>query len=64
LALRLATEPALLQGLRARLQAQVRSSPLYDTVRYTRELEAAYTTMAALARAGLPPQGFAVPASV
>ena len=64
LALRLATEPALLQGLRARLQAQVRSSPLYDTARYTRELEAAYTTMAALARAGLPPQGFAVPASV
>lgn len=64
LALRLATEPGLLRGLRARLQAQVRSSPLYDTARYTRELEAAYTTMAALARAGLPPQGFAVPASL
>ncbi|RVU45099.1 O-linked N-acetylglucosamine transferase, SPINDLY family protein [Rubrivivax rivuli] len=63
-ALRLATQPALLQALRTSLQARVRSSPLYDTARYTRELEAAYNTMAALARSGLPPQGFAVPASV
>jgi len=62
LALRLATEPGLLTGLRVRLRAQARSSPLYATARYTLNLEAAYLQMVARARAGLAPEGFAVPA--
>ena len=62
MALRLATEPGLLQGLRQRLRSQARLSPLYDTPLYTRHLEAAYLQMVARARAGLAPQGFAVAA--
>ena len=62
LALRLATEPGLLTDLRVRLRAQARSSPLYATARYTLNLETAYLQMVARARAGLGPEGFAVPA--
>jgi protein O-GlcNAc transferase len=61
LALRLATEPALLAGLRQRLQQQLPTAPLYDTRRYTRHLEAAYLHMVQRAREGLPPAAFAVP---
>ena len=61
LALRLATEPQLLAGLRQRLQQQLPTAPLYDTPRYTRHLEAAYLHMVQRARAGLPPAAFAVP---
>ena len=61
LALRLATEPALLAGLRQRLQQQLPTAPLYDTRRYTRHLEAAYLHMVQRARDGLPPAAFAVP---
>jgi protein O-GlcNAc transferase len=59
LAVRLATEPGLLAGLRRRLAAERDRCPLYDTPRYTRHLEQAYETMVERARAGLAPQGFA-----
>lgn len=54
LAVRLATEPAVLAALRARLAANLPTAPLYDTPRYTRHLEAAYEQMVARARAGQP----------
>jgi predicted O-linked N-acetylglucosamine transferase (SPINDLY family) len=60
LALRLATEPGLLAGLRAKLAAQLPSAALYDTARYARELDAAYAQMVERARAGLPPAAFSV----
>jgi protein O-GlcNAc transferase len=60
LALRLATEPALLGGLRQRLAANLPQAPLYDTPRYTRHLEAAYEQMVQRARAGQLAAGFSV----
>lgn len=62
LALKLATEPGLLHGLRARLAREARTSALYDTPRKTRHLEAAFQVMVDRARAGLAPAAFAVPA--
>lgn len=58
LALRLATEPGLLSGLRQRLAANLAQAPLYDTAGYVRRLEAAYRQMVERARAGLPPSAF------
>jgi predicted O-linked N-acetylglucosamine transferase (SPINDLY family) len=60
LAIRLATEPGLLVGLRQKLSTQLRSAPLYDTRRYTRHLEAAYSHMVERARQGLAAAAFAV----
>jgi len=62
LALRLATEPGLLSGLRARLASNLPQAPLYDTPRYVRHLEAAYKRMVECARAGHAAQAFAVDA--
>jgi len=39
LALKLAREPDTLRSVRARLRANSESCPLFDTGRYTRELE-------------------------
>ncbi|HZT50377.1 MAG TPA: tetratricopeptide repeat protein [Stellaceae bacterium] len=61
LAVRLATEPALLGGLRQRLERQGRASPLFDMARYTRGLEAAFERMWEIWSAGRPPESFAVP---
>ncbi len=60
LALSLAMDPQRLSGLRTRLAQQLNTAPLYDTPRYTRHLEAAYTQMVERYRAGLPPSAFAV----
>jgi protein O-GlcNAc transferase len=60
LALRLAVEPGLLPALRQRLAENLPTAPLFDTPRYTRHLEAAYTQMVARARDGLAPAAFAV----
>ena len=60
MALRLATEPALLAGLRQRLHANLATAPLFDTARYTGHLEAVYVQMVARARDGLAPESFAV----
>ena len=58
LALRLALEPGLLAGFRARLAAQLSRAPLFDTPAYTRHLESAFTHMVERARDGLAPASF------
>lgn len=60
MALKLATDAQLLNTLRARLHRPLALSPLYDSPRYTRHLEAAYAQMAQQARAGLRPAAFAI----
>ena len=60
LAAALARNPALLARHRAKLANT--TCPLFDTARFTRNLEAAFRTMAARQRAGEAPQGFSVPA--
>jgi predicted O-linked N-acetylglucosamine transferase (SPINDLY family) len=60
LAVRLATEPGLLEALRQRLMANLPIAPLFDAARYTRHLEAAYSQMVDRARCGLAPAAFAV----
>jgi predicted O-linked N-acetylglucosamine transferase (SPINDLY family) len=60
MALRLATNPALMAETRQRLNANRLSSPLFDIVRYTRHLEAAYLHMASHDREGLPAASFSV----
>lgn len=62
LALQLARNPARLAALRAALVQQRRSSPLFDTERFCRHLEAAYATMVERQRSGLAPASFRVPA--
>jgi protein O-GlcNAc transferase len=58
----LATDPAALAALKARLAAAREHAPLFDTALITRHVEAAFTTMWDRWQAGLPPAGFAVPA--
>lgn len=60
-ALRLATNPHELQRMRAHLKAVRSSTPLFDTERFTRDLESAYVHMHERRLQGLPPEGFAVP---
>lgn len=60
LALALATDPARLAALRAKLAANRDSCPLFDTERFTRHLEAAYLSMSERQRRGLDPQTFDV----
>ena len=55
LALKLATEPGLLAGAKARLAAGRGASALFDTARFTRHIEAAYRAMWQRQRQGLPP---------
>ena len=62
LALQLATTPALLSAARARLADQRLSCPLFDTDRFRRHIESAYTTMWERLQRGEPPAGFAVEA--
>jgi predicted O-linked N-acetylglucosamine transferase (SPINDLY family) len=63
LATELARNPALPGRYRARLADNRLTCPLFGTVRFTRNLEAAFRIMAARQRAGGTPQGFSVPAS-
>ena len=62
LALKLARDPALLAGIKAKLAANRLTTPLFDTKRYTRHLEAAYVAMYERAQRGEPPESFAVEA--
>lgn len=62
LALRLATEPGPLAGIRARLVANRATCALFDTDRMRRHIESAYATMHARHQRGEAPQGFAVAA--
>lgn len=59
-ALALARDPALLAEVRARLAARRSTTPLFDTARYTRNIERAYAEMWARHNAGMPPREFAV----
>jgi predicted O-linked N-acetylglucosamine transferase (SPINDLY family) len=64
LAIELATHPGRLQAIRAKLAANRLTTPLFDTARFTRNLEAAYTAMHARAVAGLPPASIRIPESL
>jgi predicted O-linked N-acetylglucosamine transferase (SPINDLY family) len=56
LALRLARDPARVAALKAKLESG--SSPLFDTARFTRNLEAAFTQIWERHKSGLPPATF------
>ena len=60
LALRLAREPALLDAVRRKLAANIRTAPLFDTARFTRHIEAAYARMWEMHQRGEGPRGFSV----
>ncbi len=60
LAVRLAHNPAELQQLRDKLAGNRLTAPLFDTVRYTRHLESAFTSIYERHQAGLPPAPVAV----
>jgi len=55
LALRLAQQPTMLDALKARLAAGRSTFRLFDTGRFTRNLETAYAHMWQRAQNGLPP---------
>jgi predicted O-linked N-acetylglucosamine transferase (SPINDLY family) len=60
LALKLARDPALLASFRQRLARNREPLPLFDTGRFTRHLEAAYTAMWERQQRGEEPESFAV----
>jgi predicted O-linked N-acetylglucosamine transferase (SPINDLY family) len=60
LALRLARDPERLAAMRQKLARNLQSFPLFDTERFTRHIEAAYTTMWERAERGERPESFAV----
>ena len=60
LALKLATTPAMLSAIRARLADNRLTCPLFDTNRFRRHIESAYTTMWERQQRGEPPASFAV----
>jgi protein O-GlcNAc transferase len=60
LALKLAREPALLAGLKARLAHNRNTCPLFNPGRFARHIEAAYTTMWETWQRGERPKSFAV----
>jgi len=62
LALKLARDPALLAATRDKLARNRLSTPLFDTGRFTRHLEAAYVSMHERAQRGEPPASFAIEA--
>lgn len=62
LALDLARNAARLESIRAKLLRHRNAAPLFDTPRYTRYLEAAYTAMWQRSRTGLSHRAFAVDA--
>jgi predicted O-linked N-acetylglucosamine transferase (SPINDLY family) len=60
LALKLATMPELLAGVRAKLDANRLTAPLFDTDRFCKHLESSYLTMYERHLAGEAPQTFDV----
>jgi len=60
LALRLAREPALLDGFRQTLARNLQTCPLFDTDKFRRHLETAYATMWEIWQRGEAPRAFAV----
>ena len=63
LALKLAGDPAALAAVKARLAQNRDTYPLFDTLKFTRRLESAYTTMWQRASRGKAPESFAVDAN-
>jgi predicted O-linked N-acetylglucosamine transferase (SPINDLY family) len=61
LAIELSTSPGKLAAIKHRLVKNRLTAPLFDTMRFTRHLEAAYTAMVERHRAGLPPERIEVP---
>jgi protein O-GlcNAc transferase len=61
LALELARDPKALLALKAKIAANRLAQPLFDTARFTRNLEAAYAAIVERQRRGLPPAGCRVP---
>jgi predicted O-linked N-acetylglucosamine transferase (SPINDLY family) len=62
LAFELATEPARLGAVKAKLAAHRDTHALFDTARFCRGIEAALATMHERHRRGEPPEGFAIAA--
>ena len=60
LALRLADDPALLATIRTKLAENRNTYALFDTERFRRHIEAAYSRMWEICQRGEPPQSFAV----
>jgi len=60
LALELATEPSLLQSIRRKLAENRLACPLFDTDRFRRHIEAAYSTMWDIYRRGEAPRSFKI----
>ena len=60
LALKLAADPAELRRVREKLARNRSTHPLFDTARFTRHIEAAYTAMWRRYQSGATPQTFAV----
>jgi predicted O-linked N-acetylglucosamine transferase (SPINDLY family) len=60
LALALADDRDRLRTLREKVSDARRGCPLFDTARFTRHIEAAFTTMVEIARRGEAPRAFAV----
>jgi protein O-GlcNAc transferase len=61
-ALKIAKDPALCAALKDKLARHRNGFPLFDTARYTRNIEAAYTTMWEHYQRGEAPRSFAVEA--
>ena len=59
-ALQLAGNPSELAALKAKLARHRDTEPLFDTARFTRNLERAYEVMWDRSQRGLPPDGFAI----
>jgi protein O-GlcNAc transferase len=60
LAVKLATDPGLLQFVRKKLQSNRSTMPLFDTGLFCASLEAAYTKMWEISQSGLPAQAFSL----
>jgi predicted O-linked N-acetylglucosamine transferase (SPINDLY family) len=60
LAIDLATHPERLAEIRTRLCSNLKTSPLFDSERYARNIESAYATMYEQSQNGLPPEHFFV----
>jgi protein O-GlcNAc transferase len=62
-AVELARDPQALRAIKAKLNANRATFPLFDTARFTRHLEAAFVAMRDRQRRGLPPERFNVAAA-
>jgi predicted O-linked N-acetylglucosamine transferase (SPINDLY family) len=63
LAVKLARDTDMLHSVRRTLRRNRSAMPLFDTSRFTRQIESAYETMLVRSERGEPPAHFAVPES-